>query len=48
MRGGVPFHIAFPSATSLHASEKHALALVLQELDGGNFDWNRMNWVGSD
>jgi hypothetical protein len=47
LRGGVPFHIAFPGAHGLHAEEKHALAIVLMELDGGRFDWQAMSWMES-
>lgn len=44
LRGGVPFHIAFPNAGYLAAEEQHALAIVLMELEGGDFDWNTMRW----
>jgi len=48
LRGGVPFHIAFPSATFLAREEAHALAIVLQELEGGSFDWDRMRWENAE
>jgi len=45
LKGGVPFHIAFPGATWLTASESHALAVVLLELEGATFNWDSMSWV---
>jgi hypothetical protein len=45
LRGGVPFHIAFPSAAWLTPEEQHALAIVLLELEGGRFDWDSLSWM---
>jgi hypothetical protein len=45
LRGGVPFHIAFHGVETLHDDERFALAIVLLELDGARFNWDRMEWV---
>lgn len=41
---GVPFDVAF----SLDATMRLAWCVVLGELDGGTFDWNRLEWDKRD
>jgi len=47
LRGGVPFEMAF-HGHALAAEEKHALAIILLELDGARFDWHRFDWIKND
>jgi len=42
LRGGVPFHIAFKGVLDLYDDERYAIEIILMELDGADFDWNRM------
>ena len=41
---GVPFDVAF----SLDATMRLAWCVVLGELDGGSFDWTRLEWDKRD
>lgn len=40
MKNGVPFDVAF----SLEARRVTAFAIIFGELEGGTWDWSRMEW----
>lgn len=43
MKNGVPFDIVF-STGNLSAHERHAMAIVFSELEGGRFNWHTWSW----
>lgn len=40
VKNGVPYDVAF----SLPAEERVAYMIIFGELEGGKFDWARMDW----
>ncbi len=40
MKNGVPFDIAF----ALPLVERRAFAVALGEMDGAQYDWDRLSW----
>lgn len=51
MRSGVPFHVAFgmpegeAARLKLDFAERAAMAIILTEFEGGEFNWRTMSWV---
>jgi hypothetical protein len=44
VRNGVPFDVAF----SLPAEERLAFIVALGTLDGLEFDWSTLRWIGKE